>query len=114
MRILARPRISKLALAVSVVAVLLLAAAACGGGGGNQVTGLVLETVDRSLTEVESLRLRDDEGRVWEFFTQGPVGTTGAHLRQHQLAGEKVRVTYRDEGGRLIASNVRDVNFPGG
>jgi hypothetical protein len=91
----------------------MLLAAAC-GGGDKQVTGLVMEAVDRSITEVESLRLLDDEGRVWEFHTQGPVGTSGAHLRQHQVAGERVVVTYREEGGQLIASHIIDADASGG
>ena len=92
---------------VIAVAALLIIAAAC-GGGDKQVTGLVLEAVDRSLTEIELIRLRDDDGRVWEFSTEGPVGISAAHLLQHQLAGEKVLVTYREEDGRLIAVDVRD------
>lgn len=75
---------------------------------------MVLAAVERSITEIESLRLRDDEGRIWEFSTRGPVGTTAAHLRQHQLAGEKVLVTYRNEDGRLVASDIRDADIPGG
>ena len=107
MEILAGPASKKMALAVAVVVPLLLIAAAC-GGGTKEVTGLVLEAVERDLTEIELLRVRDDDGRVWEFSTEGPVGVSAAHLRQHQLAGEKVLVTYREEGGRLIAVDVRD------
>ena len=92
---------------------MLLFLAAC-GGGEQQVTGLVLETVERNLAEIELLRLRDDGGGVWEFSTEGPVGTSAAHLRQHQLAGEKIVVTYREEGGRLVAVDVKDVADPGG
>ena len=111
MEILGRPAANgkTLRMAPAVVATaLLLIAAACGGGGDKQVTGLVLEVVGRGLTEIESIRLRDDDGRVWEFSTDGPVGTNAAHLRQHQLAGERVSVTYREEGGRLIAVAVGD------
>ena len=97
--------------ALTVVAALLLILAAC-GSGEKQVSGLVLEAVERSLTEIESLRLRDDDGRVWEFSTLGPVGTTAAHLRQHQLGGERVRVIYREMDGRLIAVEVGDAPVP--
>ena len=107
MEILRKPASKKMTLAVAVAAPLLLIAAAC-GGGDKDVTGLVLEAVERDLAEIELLRVRDDDGRVWEFFTEGPVGANAAHLRQHQLAGEKVLVTYREEGGRLIAVAVGD------
>ena len=105
--ILGRPASRKMALAV-VAAALLLIEAACGGGGDKQVTGLILEAVDRNLEEIELIRLRDDDGRGWEFSTDGPVGVSAAHLRQHRLAGEKVLVTYREEDGRLIALEVGD------
>ena len=107
--IVGRPAVDKLALA----AALLLIVAAC-GGGEKQVTGLVLEAVERSLTEIELLRLRDEDGMVWEFSTQGPVGATAAHLRQHQLAGQTIVVKYREAGGRLIALEVKDAAGPGG
>lgn len=86
---------------------MLLIVAAC-GGADKQVTGLVLEVVERSPTEIESLRLRDDGGSVWEFSTEGYVGTSATHLKLHQVAGERIIVTYREVGGRLIASDVKD------
>ena len=106
-----RPAAGKMA--VAVVAASLLVLVAC-GGGDRQVTGLVLEVAGRDVIEIESLRLRDDDGRVWEFFTEGPVGLSAAHLRQHQLPGEKVVVTYQVKDGRLIASDIRDAPGPGG
>ena len=112
-RILNRPALRKLALAALIGTVLLLSLAGC-GGGEKQVTGLVLEVVERSPTEIESLRLRDDGGRVWKFSTEGNVGTSAIHLKLHQVAGEKVVVTYREVGGRLFASEVKDADGPGG
>ena len=102
-----RPATKNLAKAGVMGMALLLFLAAC-GGVEKQVTGLVLEAVERDLAEIELLRLRDGDGRVWEFSTEGPVGTSAAHLRQHQLAGEKVVVTYLEEGGRLVAVDVKD------
>jgi len=103
---------SKLALVVG--AVLLLTVAACGDGGEKQVSGFVLRAVERSITEIESLRLQDDDGLVWEFTTQGPVGTSASHLRQHRLAGERIIVTYREVDGLLIASDITDADDSGG
>ena len=113
MEILGRPGLRKMAMAVVLAAPLLLIAAAC-GGGDKEVTGLVLEAVERDLVEIELLRVRDDDGKVWEFSTEGPVGISAAHLRQHQVAGEKVLVIYREERGRLIAVEVGDATVPGG
>ena len=104
-----RPGAKKLALAAS----MLLIVAACGGGGEKIVTGLVVEAVERNLAEIELLRVRGSDGRVWEFSTEGSVGISAAHLRQHQVLGERVTVTYKEEGGRLIAVDVRDAVAPG-
>ncbi len=102
----------RLRLALAAAAVLLVAVA-CGGGGEKSVTGLVLEAVERDLVEIELLRVRDADGRVWEFTTEGPVGINAAHLRQHQVLGERVVVAYTEENGRLIATDVRDAPEPG-
>ena len=104
---------TKLALTLMLGAALLLIAAAC-GGGEKQVTGLVLEVVERSLVEIELLRVRDDDGNVWEFSTEGDVGTSAVHLKLHQVAGDKIVVTFREVGGRLIAFEVKDAAGPGG
>ncbi|MCH7842112.1 MAG: hypothetical protein IID01_05030 [Chloroflexi bacterium] len=94
---------------------MLLIGLACGGDGGdNTVTGLVIEAVERDLVEIELLRVRDGDGKVWEFSTDGPVGISASHLRQHQVLGESVVVTYRKYRGSLIATDVRDVTGPGG
>ncbi len=113
MAVLARPALMKMVLAAMLGAALLVIAAGC-GGGEKQVTGLVLEAVERNFSEIESLRVRDDDGRTWEFLTDGPVGASAAHLRQHQLAGERVIVTYREDGGRLIAVDVKDAGGTSG
>ena len=93
--------------------VVLLIAAACGGDSEKTVTGLIVEAVERDLVEIELLRVRDDDGKVWTFSTEGPVGINAAHLRQHQVLGEKVVVTYSAYRGDLIATGVRDLIAPG-
>ena len=109
-RVAGAPRL-RLALAAAAV---LLVAVACGGGGGEKsVTGLVLEAVERDLVEIELLRVRDSGGRIWTFTTQGPVGINASHLRQHQVLGERVVVTYTEENGSLIATDVSDAPEPG-
>ncbi len=91
----------------------LLFAAACGADSEKTVTGLIVEAVERDLVEIELLRVRDDGGKVWTFSTKGPVAVNAAHLRQHQVLGEKVVVTYSVYRGDLIATAVRDLMAPG-
>ena len=109
-----RPGLKKVSMAVVAGAAILLIGLACGGGGEKTVTGLVIEAVERDLVEIELLRVRDSGGRIWEFSTEGPVGISASHLRQHQVLGESVIVTYREYRGSLIATDVRDATFPGG
>jgi hypothetical protein len=77
-------------------------------GASRQVRGMILEVVARDLTEVALLRLRDSQGREWAFTTQGPVGFTPSHLKEHQVFGQPVVVTYLEQPGRLVALAIED------
>ena len=74
------------------------------------VRGIVVEAVDRDLAEIETLRIRDGDGRVWAFTTEGPLEKNGAHLRLHQVLGQTIEVRYEERDGRLIslATGLRD------
>ena len=71
-----------------------------------------MEVVDRDIDELETLRIRDSDGKVWTFTTEGYAGVTPAHLREHQLFGDAVTVTYQEkdgpEGRVLVASLISD------
>ena len=70
--------------------------------------GVVVEAVDRDLAEIETLRIRDGDGRVWTFTTEGPLEKNGAHLRLHQVLGQTIEVLYERRDGRLVAVGLRD------
>ena len=72
------------------------------------VRGVVVEAIDRNLAEIGTLRLRDEDGRVWTFTTEGALEKNGAHLRLHQVLGQTIEVTYEEREGRLIATSLRD------
>ncbi len=105
---------------ILVIALLHLPAAACGGeeigpdgtGGGPTVAtvrGQVLEVEAASLTELASLTVQDDEGRLWSFTAEDFVGFTPAHLREHQAFGQAVSVHYTEtEDGVLLVVEVTD------
>ena len=100
----------------STLALTVALALACGGssaagqaGPERQVRGLVVEVVNRSIVEVETLRIRDDAGTIWSFTgAEGFIGVTPSHLREHQLMGWSVLVTYVQEGGALVALDIVD------
>lgn len=80
---------------------------ACNGEPG-VVRGVVVEAVDRDLAEIETLRIRDGDGRLWTFTTEGPLEKNGAHLRLHQVLGHTIEVQYEERDGRLVATGLRD------
>jgi hypothetical protein len=74
------------------------------------MTGDVLEAVPRNLVEieVEMLLVRDANGKVWEFATEGPIVIDAAHILVHRDIGAGVEVIYLEKDGRLIALRVND------
>ena len=94
-----------LAVAVAMVAT------ACGGEDGteNTVRGLVTDVRSRSIAEVETLTVQEEgTGKLWTFQTQGSVGFTPSHIREHMLQGQQVTVRYQEGQGQLIAVLVSD------
>ena len=86
----------------------LLSLAACGDGETWQVRGQVIEVSARNFAELETLRIRDDAGREYRFTTEGFVGFTPSHVREHQLLGQSLLVTYEKRGDELVAVALAD------
>ena len=72
------------------------------------ITGDVLEALARKPAEIELLWVRDTDGKLWEFATEGPIGIDAAHLLVHRDIGAGVEVVYLEKEGRLIALQVND------
>ena len=107
----AMPPIMRLVASMSLALML----AACGGApttAGDEVTfqvrGRILEVVPRNISEVEVLRIREESGRELTFTTEGFVGFTPSHLKEHRLFSQRVLVSYVEKGGRLVAVKVDD------
>ena len=71
--------------------------------------------VPRTIAEVETLRIRDESGREFTFTTDqtgdqagGFVGFTPSHLKEHQLLGQTVLVSYVERDGLLVAVKIED------
>ena len=92
----------------AILCVLCVLLAACGGGDPGVVRGTVVEATDRDIAEIERLVIRDDEGRLWAFATNGALEKNGAHLRLHQVLGQTIEVHYEERQGALIATRLRD------
>ena len=99
-----------------ILALMLALILACSGDSSDsgelqegQVRGRVLEVVGRNLAEVETLRIRDESGKEWAFSAaQGFIGFSPSHIREHQIAGESLLITYVVQDGQLIALDIID------
>ena len=96
-----------LCFAVVAVAVALGVGLGCEGDSG-AVRGIVIEVVDRDIAEIETLKIRDGDGKLWSFTTEGSLGKNGSHLRSHQLQGESILVAWVRKGDSLVAIQLRD------
>ena len=103
----------------SLALVLLLAVAALSPGCASQPSartarGILVDVQGASLQRVESFTLRTDDGRELTFrpapdFNAGVSHSmTPGHMRQHMALAEPVTVTYREEGGSLVALSATD------
>ena len=78
------------------------------------VRGVLLDVVSPSIQQVDSFSLRTDDGRELNFVT-APDFNKGAshvmtpgHMRQHMALADAILVTYREDGGKLIALSATD------
>ena len=102
------PFLSPVGLLLLLLAAALLSLAACGDGETRQVRGQVIEVSARDFAELETLRIRDAAGREYRFTTEGFVGFTPSHVREHQLLGQSLLVTYEKRGEELVAVALAD------
>ena len=74
------------------------------------VHGLILEVNARSLLELESLRLEDEDGTIWLFEGGGRTlpGFTPSHIREHMVTGQRISVTFKRDGAALSIVDVAD------
>ena len=107
----------KQVLKLFVVAVALVFGSYCGGdGGGTKASeavfeGLITSVEARTLLELESIEVTDDDGKSLEFHAAGRrfVEFTPSHVREHILQGLGVIVTYREsDDGALHIVNIKD------
>ncbi len=73
-----------------------------------EVEGLVTSVEARSVVEVERFTIEDEEGRVFTLTTEGFIGFTTSHFREHMMLAEPVRVRYKKDGDTLIAAFIED------
>ena len=89
----------------------------CGGNGSSApgsgsdtmtVRGMIVELESRSLTELVSITIRDENGNLVVFRSEGFVGFTPSHLREHQALGIPVTVHFKETSEGLLAVRIID------
>ena len=78
------------------------------GEASGEVEGLVVEVTGRNIVELETLGIRAEDGTVWTFTADGPLEFSPSHLREDQLFGKTVTVSYVRRGDVLVAVEVDD------
>ena len=73
-----------------------------------EVRGLVVDVQADSLAVLDSLAIRDEADKLWTFTSEGFVGFTPSHLREHQVLALPVTVSYRETADGLVAVSVTD------
>lgn len=95
---------------MALILVTMVAADACGGSNVEQIDGLVVDVKAQTIITLDSLTIQDKTGKLWTFdtFTQGFVGFTPSHLKEHQVSAQPVTILYRNTPDGLIAVQVTD------
>ena len=101
-----------------VILVSITSALACSGGSTTEsiadvterVEGLIQDVEAKSLLELQSLTLRDDNGETLRFEANGKILAEfpPSHLREHMVLGLRVTVVFHREGDTLILDDVTD------
>ena len=78
--------------------------------------GVLLDVESPSIQKVDSFTVRSDEGEELHFVTAPDFNAgvshlmTPGHMRQHMALADPVEVTYREDGGNLVALSAVDVS----
>ncbi len=88
---------------------LMLSATACDNCDGlKRIEGQVEQALGPPFGLPESLTVRDNNGRIWEFTIEPTVTFSTSHLLQHKARFEKVVVCYREAAEGLSAVRLTD------
>ncbi|MSQ33174.1 MAG: hypothetical protein EXR60_01955 [Dehalococcoidia bacterium] len=96
---------SRIVLALLIL--LALAASAC-GPRAQEVVGVVVDVEATSLVEASAFTLVTASKARLVFTVKEDIGFSASHLREHMLAGERMKVIYIKDAAGLRALRVED------
>lgn len=76
-----------------------------------RATGIVLSIDSPSLGRVDGFHLLDTTGERWEFDTsrlEFRPEFPAPHLAEHQVLGDRITVTFKRDGDRLVVTQLDD------
>jgi hypothetical protein len=76
-----------------------------------RATGIVLSIDAPALGRVDSFELLDGDGERWEFDTSQlrfRPEFPAPHLAEHQVLGDRITVTFKRDGDRLVVTQLDD------
>jgi hypothetical protein len=81
-------------------------------GTPDRLTGVITEVRLDSKNEVESIRLRDTDNRMWDLPVEFDPGNEvpGFHLEEHRAQRLPVVVRVRESANGIYASEINDVD----
>jgi len=78
------------------------------------IRGVLIDVQSPSIQRVERFVVRTDDGRELDFVAASDFNAgeshamSPGHMRQHMALADPVTVTYREEGGQLVALGLTD------
>ena len=76
--------------------------------GSRSVRGTIADVEAESITSFRSLTVQDEAGTLWTFRSEGFVGFTPSHLREHQAFALPITVRYMETPEGLLALGASD------
>jgi len=72
------------------------------------IRGRVISVVAKSISDVQTFKVQSPTGEIYSFQVNGFIGFTPSHIKEHQVTGDPVTVTYISGNNVLIATKITD------
>ncbi len=67
-----------------------------------------MDVQSNSITDLDSVTVRDESGKLWTFKAESSLSFSPSHLREHQAFAWPVTVFYEETSEGLLANNITD------
>ncbi|MQG17890.1 MAG: hypothetical protein FI726_06435 [SAR202 cluster bacterium] len=74
----------------------------------NLIRGRVISVIAKSISDIQTFKVQSPTGEIYSFQVNGSIGFTPSHIKEHQVTGSPVTVTYISSNNVLIATKITD------